>query len=133
MRFTVAVLAVLALSWAAAPGPGLLAAPPWLGGRPDSTQIERLRPLRDERVAVRLVDGTELHGRATATDSGLVLRVKNDENSLTPNTYDQNVFLPWSKIERLDFDRGGIRYPGVLFFGALFFGLVLLGCFMPKT
>ncbi len=111
--------------------PGLLAAPPFYGGRLDSTQIKLLNFGKD-RIEVRLVDGTELHGRATVTDSGLVLHVPNYEKSLTPSTHNQDIFLPWRKIDRLDFDRKGIRYPGVVFFGALFFGLFILGIFMSK-
>ncbi|MCE5273108.1 hypothetical protein LLH00_17665 [bacterium] len=110
------------------PAPGLLAAPPWLGGRPDSTQIERLRALGNKPIEIRLLDGTRLQGRATATDSGLVLEDQYWQNA--SQRMDTTYFFFWSEIGSLRPLKKSSRWPAVLLAAA--FAVTFCLIWVPK-
>jgi hypothetical protein len=94
----------------------LSASPPFLGGQPDSVQIERLRSLGKNRVEVRLLDGTEISGRATVTDSGLVLTDSYWQNA--SQRYKKAYFARWDKIDSIRPLEKDPRWPAILVISA---------------
>ncbi len=129
-RILTAVLTALALLAGSGLEQRLYAGPPFPGGQPDSVKIKQLRSLGKNRVEVRLLDGTELQGRATVTDSGLVLTDSYWQNASQRSK--KAYFARWQEIERIEIEREGPSYFWVFFAGIIFCGLVMiLGPLVP--
>lgn len=130
MRLTVVViLAMLALTWVTAPAQEPSTASPALfGEKPDSAYINLLRSLKHNRFEVRLTDGSEFKGRATVTDSGMVLTDFQWRNtSQREKTFR---FVYWKEIQSIQpLKKGQVILTAVLITVGTFVGIFFLFVF----
>jgi len=102
----------------------LLAVPLFPEGRPDSTQLERLRYYENYKIRVRLLDGKEIRGWATLTDSGLVLTSSHLQN-ISLRVYETD-FARWNQIDSIRQMEKSPRWPAILLCSVAIISLYLL-------
>jgi hypothetical protein len=124
MRLSVVViLAMLALTWVPALAQEPAAGPALFGEKPDSAYINLLRSLKHNRFEVRLTDGSEFKGRATVTDSGLVLT---DYQWRTTSQREETYrFVHWKTIQNIRAMKKGSVWPIVTLVSATAFFIFL--------
>ncbi len=119
-RLLVIILLLASTSMARA----LLAVPLFPEGRPDSTQFERLHYYENYKIRVRLLDGKEIRGWATVTDSGLVLTSSHLQN-LSLRVYETD-FARWNQIDSIRQIDTPPRWPVILLCSVAIISLYLL-------
>jgi len=103
------------------------AGPTLFGEKPDSAYITLLRSLKHNRFEVRLTDGSEFKGRATVTDSGLVLTGYTWRT--TSQREEKTRFVRWKEIQSLRALKKDSIVPPVIAVSAMgFLGFILLIC-----
>jgi hypothetical protein len=109
VRILTAILTALALLAGSGLKQDAAAVPDFLWERPDSAQVVRLRALKHNRFEVNFVDGTKFKGRATVTDSGMVITESHWRN--TSHKLELERFARWDEIAsiRLIENRHAIR------------------------